>query len=59
MIVRVKDTKYFMVIDSPFPGANPWVAGVGILLGQKVEYNNNIYQATVSGTLAATTPAPA
>ena len=45
-----------MVIDSPFPGANPWVSGVGILLGQRVEYNNNIYECTVSGTLASPGP---
>lgn len=43
-------------IDPPFSGANPWVNAVGILLGQKVEYNNNLYQATRSGVLAS--PAP-
>lgn len=45
-----------VTIDPPFTGANTWTAGVGILLGQKVEHNNNIYQATRSGVLA--TPAP-
>lgn len=45
-----------VTIDPPFTGANTWTAGVGILLGQKVERNNNIYQATRSGVLAA--PAP-
>lgn len=44
------------VIAPPFNGANTWVAGVGILLGQTVEYNNNLYIATVTGTTA--TPAP-
>lgn len=43
-------------IDPPFSGANTWTAGVGILLSQRVEYNNNLYQATRSGVLA--TPAP-
>lgn len=45
-----------VTIDPPFTGANTWTDGVGILLGQKVEYDNNIYQATRSGVLA--TPAP-
>jgi hypothetical protein len=45
-----------ITIDPPFAGANSWTDGVGILLGQKVEYNNNLYEATVSGTLAS--PAP-
>jgi hypothetical protein len=45
-----------ITIAPPFAGANSWTNGVGILLGQKVEYNNNLYEATVSGTLAS--PAP-
>lgn len=45
-----------VTIDPPFTGANTWTDGVGILLGQKVEYDNNMYQATRSGVLA--TPAP-
>jgi hypothetical protein len=40
----------------PFNGANTWVAGNSILLGQKVEYNNNLYEATVTGVTSA--PAP-
>lgn len=44
------------LISPPFNGANTWVPNVGILLGQMVEYNNNIYIATVTGTTA--TPAP-
>jgi len=43
-------------IAPPFNGANTWVSGVGILLGQKVEYNNNLYEATVSGALASPGP---
>lgn len=45
-----------VTIDPPFAGANSWTADVGILLGQKVEYNNNLYEATVSGTLASPGP---
>lgn len=45
-----------ITIDPPFTGANSWTNAVGILLGQRVEYNNNLYEATVSGTLAS--PAP-
>ena len=43
-------------IDPPFNGANVWQDSVGILIGQKVEYNNNLYEATVSGTLASPGP---
>ena len=45
-----------MVIAPPFNGANTWTDSVGILLGQKVEYNNNLYECTVSGITA--TPGP-
>ena len=45
-----------VTIDPPFTGANSWTDGVGILLGQRVEHNNNMYQATRSGALAS--PAP-
>ena len=44
------------VIDPPFAGANTWVNGVAILAGQKVEYNNNLYEATTTGIMAS--PAP-
>jgi hypothetical protein len=43
-------------IAPPFNGANTWVANVGILVGQKVEHLNNMYECTVSGTTA--TPGP-
>jgi hypothetical protein len=43
-------------IAPPFSGANIWVANIGILVGQKVEHNNNMYECTVSGTTA--TPGP-
>lgn len=45
-----------MTIAAPFVGANTWVAATTILLGQKLEYNNNMYECAVSGTTA--TPAP-
>jgi len=41
-----------MNIDPPISGANTWTNGVQVLLGQSVEYNNNLYTATVTGTLA-------
>ena len=43
-------------IEAPFAGANVWTNNVAILVGQKVEYNNNMYEATTSGTMAS--PAP-
>ena len=45
-----------MVVDPPFSGANLWVDGVGIILGQKIEYNNNLYECTVSGVLGSPGP---
>ena len=45
-----------LTIAPPFNGANTWVAATGILLGQKVEYNNNLYECTVSGTTASPGP---
>lgn len=45
-----------VTIDPPFSGGNTWVADVGILLGQRVEYLNNQYQCTKSGTLASPGP---
>jgi hypothetical protein len=45
-----------LTVAPPFNGANPWQDGIGILLGQTVEYDNNIYKATVSGTLASPGP---
>ena len=44
------------VIAPPFAGATTWTNNVAILVGQKVEYNNNLYEATMSGTMAS--PAP-
>jgi len=45
-----------LTIAPPFNGANTWTASVGVLLGQKVEYNNNLYECTVSGTTASPGP---
>jgi len=45
-----------VTIDPPFSGGNTWVDGVGILLGQRVEYLNNQYQCTKSGVLASPGP---
>lgn len=45
-----------LTIASPFGETNPWIPGTGILLGQKVEFANNIYECTVSGTTASPGP---
>ena len=42
-------------IDPPF-ASTTWAAGIAVLLGQKFRHNNNIYEVTLPGTLAA--PAP-
>jgi hypothetical protein len=45
-----------MVIDPPISGANTWISGIQILIGQSVEYNNNLYTATVTGVMASPGP---
>ena len=45
-----------MTIDPPISNANIWQNGIQILIGQSVEYNNNLYTATVTGTLASPGP---
>ena len=45
-----------LTIDPPISGANTWQNGIQILIGQSVEYNNNLYTATVTGTLASPGP---
>lgn len=45
-----------MTIDPPISGANTWQAGIQILIGQSVEYNNNLYTATVTGVMASPPP---
>jgi hypothetical protein len=42
-------------IDPPI-SSNTWINGTAVLLGQKVNYNGNIYEVTLPGILA--TPAP-
>jgi hypothetical protein len=42
-------------IDPPM-NSNPWIDGTLVLLGQKVNYNGNIYEVTLPGNLAS--PAP-
>ena len=42
-------------IDPPF-ASTTWAAGINVLLGQKFRHNNNIYEVTLPGTMAA--PAP-
>lgn len=42
-------------IEAPFSSV-PWQNGTSLILGQRVSYNNNIYQCTGPGTLAS--PAP-
>ena len=43
-------------IQAPFTDAGAWANGNVVLLGQKVQHENNQYEVTKSGTLA--TPAP-
>lgn len=44
-----------ITIDPPF-ASTTWAAGITVLLGQKFKHNDNIYEVTLPGVLAA--PAP-
>jgi hypothetical protein len=43
-------------IDPPFTGVSAWQASTLVLTGQKLSYNNNIYEVTVSGTTGTVAP---
>lgn len=43
-------------IESPFPTANAFQPSTAVLLGQKIEYNNNLYQCSRTGVTSASGP---
>jgi hypothetical protein len=43
-------------IDPPFTGVSAWQASTLVLTGQKLSFNNNIYEVAVSGTTTTTGP---
>jgi len=43
-------------IDPPFTGVAAWQASTLVLTGQKLSFNNNIYEVAVSGTTTTTGP---
>lgn len=45
-----------VIIEAPFTDASTWTDGNVVLLGQKIQNGNNLYECTKSGTLAL--PAP-
>lgn len=45
-----------LVIDPPFTGVGSWVAATGVIIGQKLSYQNNIYQVMVAGTTGSAAP---
>ena len=45
-----------VVIEAPFPELGDWTDGNTVLLGQRIQHGNNMYEAVKSGSLAA--PAP-
>ena len=45
-----------VTIDSPYPTANTFQPSTAVLLGQKVEYNNNLYQCSRTGVTSSSGP---
>lgn len=45
-----------MNVAAPFTNVNPWTANIPLFLGQKISYNNNIYEIAVAGTAGTVAP---
>lgn len=45
-----------LIIDSPFTGVGSWVSSTGVIIGQRLSYENNIYQVEVSGITSSSAP---
>ena len=45
-----------VVVEAPFPNSSTWLATALLLNGQRIQYKNNIYEVTVSGTTGASGP---
>jgi hypothetical protein len=43
-------------IAAPFTNVNPWTANIPLFLGQKISYNNNVYDVAVAGTSGSVAP---
>lgn len=43
-------------VAPPFTNVNPWTASIPLFLGQKISYNNNIYEVAVAGTAGTVAP---
>jgi hypothetical protein len=45
-----------MNVAAPFTNVNPWTANIPLFLGQKISYDNNIYEIAVAGTAGTVAP---
>ena len=45
-----------MNVAPPFTNVNPWTPSIPLFLGQKISYNNNIYEIAVAGTSGTVAP---
>ena len=43
-------------VAAPFTNVNPWTANIPLFLGQKISYNNNVYDVAVAGTSGSVAP---
>lgn len=49
-------TSASLQISPPFTNVNPWTSSIPLFLGQKVSFNNNIYEIAVAGTSGTVAP---
>jgi hypothetical protein len=49
-------TSATLQVEPPFTNVSPWTANIPLFLGQKVSYNNNIYEIAVAGTSGSVAP---
>lgn len=45
-----------ITVEAPFTNASPWTGSIPLFLGQKVTYNNNVYEVAVAGTTGTVAP---
>ena len=49
-------TSATLSVEPPYTNVNPWTPSIPLFLGQKISYNNNIYEVAVAGTSGTVGP---
>ena len=45
-----------VIVEAPFANSSAWLASTLLLIGQRIQHRNNIYEVTVSGTTGLSAP---